>query len=495
MGWLIDRAGVLSALAQKLPVPITSMERLCAPQQMHEQRLYVAADQSCRPRGGPSVILGILKVGTKKLFVTRDGDGRMSEIEPCCVLDFYVHESCQRSGWGSRLFNHFLEAEQRRPARLAYDRPSHKFIAFLAKHHGLKNYTPQNNNYVVFWDYWNPGQRGLSARRLSAARAEKGSEQRREDGAADSRWSSVSQRPLSGARSRRLAPRRGRGGGGEMDAAEAVGKGGGAPGMGGRRPPKQFDHQLPPPRRHDTDARPENPSTPPQERHGGGDGASGDYYRQRCRPLPPPQQHHQSPAAHGRRAAMGGRRTPSEDEPYRGEGVEAGSDEYARQSQSHQQGWRRESGGRVHGGEYGQRGGQHQQRPLSHQQQYAYEYRQHQPQGGGYGRRGWSGDGQKHRCEVYPQQQQQQQQRAYEQQVYAQQSYPQPHGRYHQNEHLQQAQYQQAQYQQTQYQQQSQSQGHHSNLQPYEHQQQLHGQHAVAGGFGSKVVRYGRRAM
>jgi alpha-tubulin N-acetyltransferase 1 len=38
----------------------------------------------------------------------------MSEIEPCCVLDFYVHESCQRSGWGSKLFVHFLEEEQRR---------------------------------------------------------------------------------------------------------------------------------------------------------------------------------------------------------------------------------------------------------------------------------------------------------------------------------------------------------------------------------------------
>ena len=32
------------------------------------------------------MILGILKVGTKKLFVTKDGDARMSEIEPCCVL-------------------------------------------------------------------------------------------------------------------------------------------------------------------------------------------------------------------------------------------------------------------------------------------------------------------------------------------------------------------------------------------------------------------------
>ena len=122
--------------------------------QQHEQRLYVAADDCSRPTGGPSVVLGFLKVGTRKLFVTNDSGGRMLEIEPCCVLDFYVHESCQRSGWGSKLFFHFLEAEQRRPARLAYDRPSHKFLSFLSKNFNLRSYTPQNNNYVLYRDYW-----------------------------------------------------------------------------------------------------------------------------------------------------------------------------------------------------------------------------------------------------------------------------------------------------------------------------------------------------
>lgn len=37
---------------------------------------------------------------------------------------------------------------------LAYDRPSHKFISFLRKHCGLYDYTPQNNNFVVFNDYF-----------------------------------------------------------------------------------------------------------------------------------------------------------------------------------------------------------------------------------------------------------------------------------------------------------------------------------------------------
>jgi hypothetical protein len=55
---------------------------------------------------------------------------------------------------------------KRRPARLAYDRPSHKFISFLAKKYNLKNYTPQNNNYVVFRDYWEGPRRGMSAKRV-----------------------------------------------------------------------------------------------------------------------------------------------------------------------------------------------------------------------------------------------------------------------------------------------------------------------------------------
>lgn len=37
---------------------------------------------------------------------------------------------------------------------MAYDRPSPKLRGFLSKHYKLKNYVPQNNNYVVFDDYF-----------------------------------------------------------------------------------------------------------------------------------------------------------------------------------------------------------------------------------------------------------------------------------------------------------------------------------------------------
>lgn len=43
------------------------------------------------------------------LYTTTDGN--IKELEPTCVLDFYVHESVQRKGIGKELFEHFLAAE------------------------------------------------------------------------------------------------------------------------------------------------------------------------------------------------------------------------------------------------------------------------------------------------------------------------------------------------------------------------------------------------
>jgi alpha-tubulin N-acetyltransferase 1 len=47
-----------------------------------------------------------------------------------------------------------LEYEQTVPARLAYDRPSPLLINFMSKHFGLKSFVPQNNNYVIFDEYF-----------------------------------------------------------------------------------------------------------------------------------------------------------------------------------------------------------------------------------------------------------------------------------------------------------------------------------------------------
>lgn len=56
-------------------------------------------------------VVGLLKVGEKHLYVY-DPHGQVYERTPLCVLDFYVHESKQRSGYGKRLFDAMLEVKR-----------------------------------------------------------------------------------------------------------------------------------------------------------------------------------------------------------------------------------------------------------------------------------------------------------------------------------------------------------------------------------------------
>ncbi len=47
-----------------------------------------------------------------------------------------------------------LEVEKSEAHCIAYDRPSPKLIWFLKKHYGLSDYIPQNNNFVIFRQYF-----------------------------------------------------------------------------------------------------------------------------------------------------------------------------------------------------------------------------------------------------------------------------------------------------------------------------------------------------
>ncbi|KAM4726012.1 alpha-tubulin N-acetyltransferase 1 [Anableps anableps] len=140
---VIDELGRASAKAQKLPAPITSASKL----QSQKHQLYLMKDgESSRGRG---VVVGFLKVGYKKLFLL-DRNGVHVEAEPLCVLDFYVAENLQRHGYGLELFNFMLQHQNMEPVLMAYDRPSTKLLAFLAKHYSLKQSVPQVNNFVAF---------------------------------------------------------------------------------------------------------------------------------------------------------------------------------------------------------------------------------------------------------------------------------------------------------------------------------------------------------
>jgi alpha-tubulin N-acetyltransferase 1 len=107
--------------AQGLGAVITTAGKLVGSD--HRIYLAVATDRE--------TVLGLLKVGSKHLFIRvslpcpaegvkpcellcgacdamQNDSGGVKEIDPLCALDFYVVESCQRQGIGNRLFEFML---------------------------------------------------------------------------------------------------------------------------------------------------------------------------------------------------------------------------------------------------------------------------------------------------------------------------------------------------------------------------------------------------
>ena len=138
---ILNSMGEASSTAQRLNTTITSAHKFF----ISNHRIFIKAEQN--------KVLGFIKVGTKKLFL-RDRNFNYHEVNPLCVLDFYVHESIQRRGIGKQLFDYMLDFEKKMPTELAYDRPSPKLLSFLKKYFGLNDFIPQSNNYVVFDEFF-----------------------------------------------------------------------------------------------------------------------------------------------------------------------------------------------------------------------------------------------------------------------------------------------------------------------------------------------------
>ena len=138
---ILNSMGEASSRAQQLNTIITSAHKFF----ISNHRIFIKADQN--------KVLGFIKVGNKKLFL-RDRNFNYHEVNTLCVLDFYVHESTQRRGIGKQLFDYMLKFEKKIPTELAYDRPSEKLLSFLNKYFGLNDYISQNNNYVVFDEFF-----------------------------------------------------------------------------------------------------------------------------------------------------------------------------------------------------------------------------------------------------------------------------------------------------------------------------------------------------
>ena len=134
----IDELGALSGVAQHLRRAVTSVGELCG-----DQRIYVYKSDG--------EIRGLVKVGVKHLYYWR-GDGSTVEVDPLCVLDFFVLD--QRRGLGKTLFDAMLRRENKEAKQLAYDRPSPKLYPFLRKHYGLEHFLQQPNNFVIYDDFF-----------------------------------------------------------------------------------------------------------------------------------------------------------------------------------------------------------------------------------------------------------------------------------------------------------------------------------------------------
>ncbi|XP_063546947.1 alpha-tubulin N-acetyltransferase 1 isoform X2 [Cydia strobilella] len=143
LGKLIDSLGEQSASAQGLSKAITTAEKLRnAPTHV----LYLLKDASAK--NGDGEIIGFLKVSHKHLYLFDERD-KVREVEPLCVLDFFVSGARQRRGNGKRLFDYMLQDTGSRPQDLAIDGPSSKMETFLAKNYGVDHLIRQSNNFAV----------------------------------------------------------------------------------------------------------------------------------------------------------------------------------------------------------------------------------------------------------------------------------------------------------------------------------------------------------
>ncbi|CAF0800362.1 unnamed protein product [Adineta steineri] len=159
---IIDAVGDASYKAQGLPGAITSTRKF----RISDHRLYLIKNPNDHNNLGS--VVGLLKVGTKSLYV-HDSHGQVHERTPLCLLDFYVSENKQRSGYGKKLFEAMLQFEKCSAYELAIDRPSQKCLGFLQKHYNLSAPIRQVNNFVVFSGFFNRAPT-LQGRKSSASR-------------------------------------------------------------------------------------------------------------------------------------------------------------------------------------------------------------------------------------------------------------------------------------------------------------------------------------
>lgn len=140
---LVDSIGQQSSRAQGLSKVVTSAKKL---NNCRTHLLYLL--KNAEANNGKGEVIGFLKVGYKHLFVF-DEENKVREVEPLCVLDFFVVPDRQRCGYGKVLFDHMLHDLEISPQALAIDGPSKKMEKFLFRNYGIDHLVRQNNNFAI----------------------------------------------------------------------------------------------------------------------------------------------------------------------------------------------------------------------------------------------------------------------------------------------------------------------------------------------------------
>lgn len=143
---ILDKMGQASGIAQELKSPITSAEKLMR----SDHILYLMTEQTSP---GHFVVVGLLKMGWKKLYLFNK-KGSRTEAMVYCLLDFYIHETRQRHGYGIKLMDYMLKDNQIQASQLAVDQPTNKLLQFLWKYFNLSKLVNQGNNFVIFEEFF-----------------------------------------------------------------------------------------------------------------------------------------------------------------------------------------------------------------------------------------------------------------------------------------------------------------------------------------------------
>ncbi|XP_014252263.1 alpha-tubulin N-acetyltransferase-like [Cimex lectularius] len=161
---ILNVMGAASAKAQGVGNPMTSAEKL----RNSDHIIYLLVDRDGNKSNGS--VIGMLKMGWKRLYMFDEHEQR-NEAMALCVLDFYIHESKHRMGYGKKLFDYMLQEEGVEPEKLAFDCPSENFLRFLQKHYNLTHDIYQSNNFVVFSGFFNNSSQDKENRLKNAKNA------------------------------------------------------------------------------------------------------------------------------------------------------------------------------------------------------------------------------------------------------------------------------------------------------------------------------------